>query len=118
MSDLVSKEKRSEIMSKIKSSKTKPEIKIKKTMNKIGFIYQPKGIYGNPDFGNKKLKIAVFVDGCFWHGCIRHCRMPKTNRKYWILKIKRNVERDKKVIRKLKMEGWKVVRIWEHDIFI
>lgn len=103
-------------MSKIKSHKTKPEIKIKKLMTKMGFDYQPSRIYGNPDFVNQKYKTAVFIDGCFWHGCKKHCRMPKTNKRYWASKIRKNVERDKKVTRKLKMKGWRVVRIWEHDI--
>ena len=103
-------------MSKIHSSKTKPELKIKKFMKMLGFSYQLKNIFGKPDFADKENKIAVFVDGCFWHGCKKHCRVPKQNNVYWHEKIKRNIERDKEVSRYLKRNGWKAVRIWEHDI--
>ena len=103
-------------MSKIHSSKTKPELKIKKFMKMLGFSYQLKNIFGKPDFADKENKIAVFVDGCFWHGCKKHCRVPKQNNTYWREKIKRNIERDKEVSRYLKRNGWKAVRIWEHDI--
>lgn len=83
-------------------------------MRKFGFSYQPKNIFGKPDFADKKNKIAVFIDGCFWHGCKKHYRAPKQNGKYWREKIRRNIERDKEVSRGLKKQGWKVVRIWEH----
>ena len=115
MTDIFSKRKRSEIMSKIRSSKTKPELKLKKIIGKIGFSYQPKNILGKPDFADRKNKIAIFIDGCFWHGCGKHCRMPKQNKKYWRQKIKRNIKRDKEVSKNLRKQGWKVIRIWEHD---
>jgi DNA mismatch endonuclease, patch repair protein len=114
--DVFDKETRSRIMSRIRGSKTKPELKIKRLMNLLEFSYQPKGIYGKPDFANKKLKIAVFVDGCFWHKCPKHYKEPKSNKKYWIPKIKRNVARAKEVEKILRCAGWKVIRIWEHDI--
>ncbi len=116
MTDTFSMKKRSEIMSKINSSKTKPELKIKSLMKKLGFSYQPKNIFGKPDFANKKNKMAVFIDGCFWHGCKKHCRMPSQNKKYWTNKIENNVKRDKEVSNYLKKDGWKVVRVWEHEI--
>jgi DNA mismatch endonuclease (patch repair protein) len=116
MADIFSKKKRSDIMSKIRSSKTKPELKLKKLMKKFGFAYQPKNIFGKPDFAVKKNKIAIFIDGCFWHGCKKHHRMPNQNRKYWSEKIKRNIQRDKIVSSHLKKSDWKVLRIWEHEI--
>ncbi|MBE0434057.1 hypothetical protein IBX73_11420, partial [candidate division WOR-3 bacterium] len=61
-------------------------------------------------------KIALFIDGCFWHGCSLHFRLPKTNKKYWSQKISCNIERDKRTNKELRKMGWKVVRIWEHDI--
>ncbi|MGY8652882.1 MAG: very short patch repair endonuclease [Verrucomicrobiia bacterium] len=73
-------------------------------------------IFGKPDFVFRKTRIAVFIDGCFWHGCPKHCRMPATNRDYWERKIGRNLERDKKVKRELRKAGWTVVRIWEHEL--
>lgn len=115
MTDSFSKEDRSKIMSKIKSKNTKLEIKSKQLLKGNGLRYQPK-IFGKPDFGSKKLKIAIFIDSCFWHKCPKHFRMPETNYPYWRLKINKNLERAKEVNKKLKKEGWKVVRIWEHDI--
>ena len=73
-------------------------------------------LYGKPDFVFLKERVAVFVDGCFWHGHPQKCRIPKTNRQYWVRKIERNIDRDKKVNRHLKDKGWKVVRIWEDAI--
>jgi len=64
----------------------------------------------------RKARIAVFIDGCFWHACQKHCRMPASNRDYWERKIGRNAERDKRVNRELRRRGWRVVRIWEHEI--
>ena len=71
---------------------------------------------GNPDFSFPKQKLAVFVDGCFWHRCPKHCRMPSTNREYWTQKIDRNLQRDSDVTRDLRKKEWGVVRFWEHDL--
>jgi DNA mismatch endonuclease (patch repair protein) len=112
----ITKQQRSYIMSRISGSKTKPELKLKPLMRTLGFAYQPKGIYGRPDFANRKQKIAIFVDGCFWHKCPNHYSRPKSNLSYWNPKIKRNVERDIGVNSRLRKEGWKVIRVWEHSI--
>lgn len=69
-----------------------------------------------PDFVFSKLKLAVFVDGCFWHACPRHCRMPVSNRAFWRAKLARNQARDRLVTRTLRKAGWRVLRIWEHDL--
>jgi len=61
-------------------------------------------------------KTAVFVDGCFWHGCRRHRKVPTTNRLFWAAKIERNRRRDRAVSQALRREGWKVLRFWEHDL--
>ena len=116
MTDTLTKKQRSYCMSRIRSSRTKPELKIKRLMNHLGFSYQPKGILGKPDFADKKRKIAVFVDGCFWHGCPKHYRKPKSNRRYWLPKIRKNMARDRKVSSALKNAGWKAIRIWGHEI--
>jgi len=71
---------------------------------------------GKPDFVFPKLKTAVFVDGCFWHGCPRHFIKPKGNAKFWRDKISTNRARDRKVNRTLRSMGWKVVRVWEHEL--
>jgi len=64
----------------------------------------------------KKHKTVIFIDSCFWHGCKRHCRLPSARKKYWTAKIERNKERDKEVNRHYRKIGWKVVRVWEHEI--
>jgi DNA mismatch endonuclease (patch repair protein) len=73
-------------------------------------------LFGKPDFTFPRGKVAVFVDGCFWHGHPRRCRIPKSNRAYWLKKIARNVERDKLVTRTLEKKGWRVIRIWEDSV--
>jgi DNA mismatch endonuclease (patch repair protein) len=73
-------------------------------------------VFGKPDFVFRKLKVAVFVDGCFWHGCPRCYTRPKSNRKFWDAKFDRNRTRDREVNRALRKLGWKVVRSWEHDL--
>jgi len=73
-------------------------------------------LVGKPDFVFPRLKIAVFIDGCFWHGCPSHCRMPSSNMNYWNNKIEKNKIRDKKIKKALKMKQWQVIRIWEHEI--
>jgi DNA mismatch endonuclease, patch repair protein len=115
MTDVHSKERRSYNMSMIKATGTKPELKIKRIMKILGFQFQPK-IYGKPDFANKKEKIAVFVDGCFWHKCPKCYKSPNTNKKFWSEKTEKNMQRDKKITNYLKKEGWKVIRVWEHDL--
>ena len=71
---------------------------------------------GRPDFLFRRERIAVFVDGCFWHGCRGHCRMPKTGLAYWHPKIARNKRRDQEVKALLRRQGWRVYRIWEHAL--
>lgn len=69
-----------------------------------------------PDFVFPKSRIALFVDGCFWHGCSKHSTHAGKSGKFWINKLERNIKRDRLVGRVLKTEGWKVVRIWEHEL--
>jgi DNA mismatch endonuclease (patch repair protein) len=73
-------------------------------------------IFGRPDFIFPAQRVALFVDGCFWHGCKKHCRMPSSNQEYWNAKIARNVVRDRTTTRRLRALGWRVVRIWEHEL--
>ncbi len=69
-----------------------------------------------PDFVFRKVRVAVFVDGCFWHGCPKHGTQPKTNAPFWRKKITNNKARDRRVNHVLRGRGWKVVRIWEHEL--
>jgi DNA mismatch endonuclease (patch repair protein) len=73
-------------------------------------------LFGKPDFIFPKLRVAVFVDGCFWHDCPIHGSLPKTNRAFWREKLRRNRERDRIVNRTLKRLGWKTLRLWQHDL--
>lgn len=73
-------------------------------------------VLGRPDFAFPKAKLAVFVDGCFWHGCPRCYRAPATNRRFWRAKYEYNVERDRRISRALRKSGWKVQRFWEHEL--
>lgn len=81
-----------------------------------GWKMHNRALPGNPDFVFLKEQIAVFVDGCFWHGCPRCGHIPKTNSPFWKAKIQRNIERDRTNIHKLRDSGFMVVRIWEHEL--
>ena len=118
MADTVSKKKRSGIMSKIKNKDTKIEIEFRKAIWKAGFRYRknPKGYFGKPDLVLRKRKTVIFIDSCFWHGCKKHCRLPSTRKNYWLPKIERNKQRDKEVNRHYKKLGWKIIRVWEHNL--
>ena len=119
MTDTFSKQKRSEIMRAVKSKGNKSTevklIQIFKERSIKGWRRNYK-IFGNPDFVFPKLRIAVFVDGCFWHG--HNCRntKPSSNTNYWQKKIQRNTARDREVTGHLTQKGWQVIRIWECDL--
>lgn len=111
---------RSDLMRKIKAKNTTPEIILRKALWKEGIRYRidNKGVSGNPDIAIKKYKIAIFIDGEFWHGYNwqEKKRKIKSNREYWIQKIERNIERDKKYNQLLIKQKWVVLRFWEHEI--
>jgi len=96
-----------------RSLDTKPELKYK--AENFNLDYHPE-VFGNPDFIDWKNKIVVFIDGCFWHKCPKHFIAPKSNRKYWLPKLEKNVLRDNEINLAYKTSGWKVVRIWEHNL--
>ena len=116
MADKFSKKTRSYIMSRIRGKRTKPELMLKDVLDGRVFRYQPKGILGNPDFASKKHGVAVFIDGCFWHGCPKCYREPKSNRKFWIRKVRGNRDRDRVYTRRLRAGGYNVIRLWEHQV--
>ena len=104
-------------MSRNRGTDTKPEILLRRELWKRGLRYRlAVKLIGKPDIVFKSARIAVFVDGCFWHGCPEHSVQPKTNSEFWRNKIERNRARDYKVTEALKNEGWHVLRIWEHEI--
>src|SRR5581483_1224582 len=122
MPDVLSKKKRSEVMSLIRSRNTKPEIALRKIVSTAlyqkGYRYRIhyKRLPGSPDLAFVSQKVAVFVDGAFWHGYTFKKIKGRLPEKYWHAKILGNIKRDKKINRALKRSGWKVVRIWEHDL--
>lgn len=81
-----------------------------------GWQVRPGGLRGNPDFVFAAARLAVFVDGCFWHGCPECGHVPRTNRSFWAAKIKRNQERDRNTADQLEAEGFNVLRFWEHEM--
>ena len=117
MPDIFSKEKRHDIMTNIRSNDTKCEIIARHWLFSRGLRYRKnvKSIIGKPDIAIKKYKIAIFINGCFWHGhenC-KNFKIPKTNVDFWKSKIEKNIDRDQKVIRTLRDLGWQVFVIWE-----
>lgn len=117
MSDVFTKAKRSQVMAAIRSKGNKDtELKLRSLFrrNSIKGWRRHRTLPGKPDFTFSAERIAVFVDGCFWHGCRWHCRKPKSNRAFWNKKISANKSRDRLVNRLLRAKGWSVLRIWEH----
>lgn len=99
---------------------TKPELAIRRELHRRGFRFRlnvrvSKSIRSKPDIVFRGAKVAVFVDGCFWHGCPDHGTFPKNNHQWWSEKLCANAERDAKTTATLKAEGWEVIRIWEHE---
>jgi DNA mismatch endonuclease, patch repair protein len=114
--DNFSKEKRSKIMSNIRSKNTKPEIALRKALWAKGLRFRKYFGKEKIDIAFPKTKIAIFLDGCFWHSCPIHSHLPKSNKEYWTPKLKKNVERDKAKNKQLESEGWIVLRFWEHEL--
>jgi len=113
--DKVSKEVRSKIMSKIKSKNTSPEIMLRKILWERGLRYRIHYGLEKIDVAFPTKKIAIFIDGCFWHSCSQHSHIPQSNREYWVKKLKRNVDRAKLKDERLKAQGWMVIHFWEHE---
>lgn len=105
-------------MSSIRGKNTKPEMIIRKGIWRKGhrFRIHDKSVMGKPDISNKKKRIAVFIDGCFWHGCPQCYHEPKSNTEFWKTKIHNNKKRRQSVKYSLKQEGWSVKEVWEHQI--
>jgi DNA mismatch endonuclease (patch repair protein) len=117
--DNVSVKKRSEIMRAVRSSGNKAtELVLMHLLRRqhITGWRRNAPLTGKPDFLFQHQRLAVFVDGCFWHGCPTHCRMPSSKQAYWRPKIAKNKARDKLVTTALRKRGWQVLRIWEHEL--
>lgn len=111
----------SRIMRANKRSDTKPEVALRSALHRTGFRFRkdvPLRLGGSvirPDIVFSRKKVAVFVDGCFWHGCPDHYRSPRQNLEFWSRKLQVNVERDARQTALLLENDWTVIRIWEHE---
>jgi len=134
MPDVFTKRKRSEVMARIRGSGNKgTEVALAKLLRVAGITgwrrqqviriddkerragtARPTNI--RTDFIFLRQRVAVFVDGCFWHGCPKHCKIPAGNRPFWKKKFAANKSRDRRVNRELRKLGWRVLRIWEHEL--
>ena len=112
---------RSRNMAAIRRKDTKPEVALRSALHRSGYRFRkdyPIRIERRlirPDIAFTKWRIAVFVDGCFWHSCPKHGRRPSVNGDYWSPKLQRNAERDRQQTEALTTEGWTVLRFWEHE---
>lgn len=107
-------------MSTLARRDTKPELNLRRELHGRGFRYRVQmKVPGNNrrtiDVAFTRARLAVFVDGCFWHGCPEHHVLPRTNPAWWTWKVDRNIERDRDTDRLLHEAGWAVVRVWEHE---
>lgn len=119
MSDIWSKQKRSEVMSLIRSRGNKAtELRLIGVFREYGITgwrrNQP--LLGKPDFTFRRERVVVFVDGCFWHGCPKCYKRPGSNQEFWDTKIANNRKHDRLVGRELRRLGWHVLRIWQHQL--
>jgi DNA mismatch endonuclease, patch repair protein len=119
--DHLSESNRSAHMSKIRSKGNQStELRVETAMRGIslaGWEKHPKEIVGTPDFFFPRAKLAVFVNGCFWHGCAKCCRnVPQNRREFWLAKLEQNRKRDRRVLRQLRRLGFRTVTVWEHSL--
>jgi DNA mismatch endonuclease (patch repair protein) len=119
MTDIFSTTKRSAVVSLIRGHGNKDTelvlMKLFRQHHITGWRRNQK-VFGKPDFLFRRNRLALFVDGCFWHGCPKHCKIPAGNRGFWEKKFAANKARDRRVNRELRKLGWRVMRIWEHDL--
>ncbi|WP_082087573.1 very short patch repair endonuclease [Microbacterium sp. SA39] len=98
---------------------TKPELAVRRLIHAAGLRYRvdfaPIGGRSRADIVFTRARVAIYIDGCFWHGCPIHATYPKRNSDYWLPKLQRNVERDRETDARLQLAGWKVLRFWEHE---
>lgn len=114
--DTVNKATRSRMMSRIRGKHTGPEVKLRRALRKAGYRYRLHYGKHKIDIAFPDKRVAVFVDGCFWHRCPYHYIEPKSNRGFWLPKIRHNQARDREVNREMKQQGWTVIRVWEHEL--
>jgi DNA mismatch endonuclease (patch repair protein) len=120
MTDVFTREKRSQVMARVKGKNTTPELAVRRLLTRMGLRYRlhRADLPGKPDVVMAGRKTVVCVHGCFWHGhdCARGARMPKANNAYWQAKIGRNRERDERARTALAADGWKTITVWECEL--
>ena len=119
MTDVFTKAKRSEVKSRIRERGNKDtELALAQAMRTGGITgwRRNQKVFGQPDFVFRKARVAVFVDGCFWHACPKHFNLPVNNRAFWKKKLSANKLRDRLAARVLHSQGRRVLRIWEHEL--
>lgn len=107
-------------MKTVRLQDTGPELALRRELHRLGLRYRlhrpvVPGVRRRPDIVFGRKRVAIFIDGCFWHGCPRHGTMAKANRQFWQQKIHENKRRDGDTNRRLRRAGWSVIRIWEHE---
>lgn len=110
---------RSQQMARIRGVNTSPEWMLRRELWKKGFRYRlhARTPIGRPDLIFPSARVAVFIDGCFWHGCPEHYVRPRTRDEFWSRKLTENVERDARQTLELERQGWRVCRLWEHEVW-
>ena len=133
MTDIMTPQQRHYCMSRIRSKDTTPEKRVRQWLWKHGYRYRlnVKTVPGKPDIVMRKYRTAIFVNGCFWHGhdvelvvsseqlvakSSKCCKIPQTNREFWVAKIRRNQERDQQNYKVLEENGWQVIVVWECEL--
>jgi len=109
---------KSEQMARVRNRDTAAELTLRSALWHAGLRYRlsaPK-LCAKPDLVFPRQRIAVFVDGCFWHGCPQHYTLPKSRPEFWTAKLTDNVSRDRRQTASLRKEGWTVLRFWEHEL--
>jgi DNA mismatch endonuclease (patch repair protein) len=115
--DVMTAEQRSRCMSRIRGKDTRPEKELRSALWRAGLRYRKHAkLPGRPDLVFASARVAVFVDGCFWHRCPLHSTKPKANADFWQRKLRGNVDRDRRVDATLADLGWTVLRLWEHEV--
>jgi len=118
--DTVSPEVRSRVMTQVRSQRNRStEWRLRACLIRAGirgWKLNPSDIHGKPDFAFRDQRVLLFVDGCYWHGCPKCYRRPSSHTEYWDAKVRRNRARDRKTAARLKRAGWRVLRIWEHQL--
>jgi DNA mismatch endonuclease, patch repair protein len=119
MTDVLTKKQRSYNMSRIKGKDTKPEIRLRKLLSAEGvkgYRLNYTKLTGKPDIVFPRQKLAVFIDGCFWHKCPRCFVEPATRKEFWLKKIEGNLKRDRLANKRLRKDSWKILRFREHTV--